>query len=47
MSDKKKQKQSAEVRSTRRFDAFMAVTIDSLTSLFNNNPAQAAAAIAY
>ena len=47
MSDKKKQEQSAAVRSTRRFDAVMAVSIDSLTSLFNNEPAQAAAAIAY
>ena len=35
------------MRSTRRFDAFLAVVIDSLTGLFNNTPAQAAAAIAY
>ena len=47
MSDKKKPEQSASVQSTRRFDAVMAVSIDSLTSLFNNEPAQAAAAIAY
>ncbi len=33
--------------STRRFDALMAVTIDSLTSMFNNTPGQAAASIAY
>ena len=32
---------------TRRIDAFMAVVIDSVTSLFNNMPAQAAASIGY
>ena len=32
---------------TRRFDAFMAVIVDSLTSMFNNIPGQAAASIAY
>ncbi|MBR6089733.1 MAG: YihY/virulence factor BrkB family protein [Anaerolineaceae bacterium] len=45
MSDK--QQQDLETRRTRGFDAFMAVVIDSLTSLFNNYPTQAAAAIAY
>ncbi len=32
---------------TRRFDALMAVTVDSLTGMFNNIPGQAAASIAY
>ena len=43
-----KQLQQANTRSgTRRFDAFMAVVVDSLTSMFNNTPGQAAASIAY
>lgn len=47
MSEKQKKEQSKANGSTRRFDAVMAVTIDSITSLFNNMPAQAAASIAY
>ena len=47
MSENLKNQNAQTVRSTRRFDAFLAVVIDSLTGLFNNNPAQAAAAIAY
>ena len=48
MSENQVQVQSnqQQVR-TRRFDAFLAVIVDSLTSMFNNNPGQAAASIAY
>ena len=51
MSKKQNQEQVQEQlqsnNATRRFDAFLAVVIDSVTSLFNNRPAQAAASIAY
>lgn len=46
MSDTQ-QNQTVNNNSTRRFDAFLAVIIDSLTSMFNNIPGQAAASIAY
>ena len=46
MSENQKQLQENQ-NSTRRFDAFLAVVIDSVTSLFNNDPFQASAAIAY
>ena len=40
--------QQTETRTrARRADAFLAVIVDSLTSMFNNNPGQAAASIAY
>lgn len=40
--------QQSNIRSgTRRFDALAAVIVDSLTSMFNNIPGQAAASIAY
>ena len=47
MSDNVKQDRSNEARGTRSFDAFLAVIIDSVTSLLNNMPTQAAASIAY
>ena len=48
MSEKPSVKEeSRTVSGTRSFDAILAVTIDSITSLFNNNPAQAAASIGY
>ena len=47
MSEKQTKQQTMERRSTRRFDALMAVTIDSFISMFNNLPTQAAASIAY
>lgn len=48
MSEKPNVKEESKSASgTRSFDAFLAVTIDSITSLFNNNPAQAAASIGY
>ena len=47
MTENLKDSQERKTNSTRRFDAVMAVIIDSLTSLFNNNTAQAAAAIGY
>jgi YihY family inner membrane protein len=47
MSEVQKQDRSSEAKGTRGFDAFLAVTIDSITSLVNNMPTQAAASIAY
>ena len=47
MAENQKDSQQRKTNSTRRFDALMAVVIDSLTSLFNNNTAQAAASIGY
>ena len=47
MSENINMEQQRTASSTRSFDALLAVTIDSITSLFNNNPAQAAASIAY
>lgn len=47
MSEKQQQIQARTSSRTRRFDALLAVTIDSLTSMFNNVPTQAAASIAY
>lgn len=47
MSNNQKQEQTKDTKRTRRFDAVLAVMIDSVTSLFNNMPAQAAASIAY
>ena len=38
---------SKNISGTRRFDALLAVIIDSVSSLLNNMPAQAAASIAY
>ena len=37
MTENQKDSQQRKTNSTRRFDALMAVIIDSLTSLFNNN----------
>ena len=47
MAEDPKQTQIDSTNSTRRFDAILAVIIDSLTSLFNSNTAQAAASIGY
>ena len=47
MSEKTTNQTTIETRSTRRFDAFLAVTVDSFISMFNNLPTQAAASIAY
>ena len=47
MSEKPNGNVSRSEKGTRNFDAFLAVMIDSITSLFNNNPAQAAASIGY
>ena len=45
MTENQKDSQQRKTNSTRRFDAVLAVIIDSLTSLFNNNTPQAAASI--
>jgi YihY family inner membrane protein len=47
MSEKQQQEQSKDTRRTRSFDALVAVIIDSVTSMINNNTAQAAASIGY
>ena len=47
MTENQKDSQQRKTNSTRRFDAVLAVIIDSLTSLFNNNTPQAAASIGY
>ncbi len=47
MSEKQPQEQKNSRSGTRRFDAFMAVIVDSITSMVNNIPGQAAASIAY
>ena len=47
MSEKQPQQQSNLHSGTRRFDAFVAVLVDSFTGMFNNIPGQAAASIAY
>lgn len=47
MSEKQTREQEIQSKGTRRFDAVLAVIIDSITSLCNNNPSQAAASIAY
>lgn len=47
MSEQQPQQQMAIQSRTRRIDALMAVIVDSLTSMFNNIPGQAAASIAY
>ena len=47
MSEKQSTQYSNMNSGTRRFDAFLAVIVDSLTSMFNNIPGQAAASIAY
>ena len=47
MSGQQPQQQSDTRSVTRRFDALVAVIVDSLTSMFNNIPGQAAASIAY
>ncbi len=47
MSERQPQQQSNIRSGTRRFDALIAVLVDSFTSMFNNIPGQAAASIAY
>ncbi len=47
MNGQQPQQQSDMRSSTRRFDALAAVIVDSLTSMINNIPGQAAASIAY
>ena len=47
MTERQPQQQANIHSGTRRFDALIAVIVDSLTGMFNNIPGQAAASIAY